>query len=254
MAVATANTPALVIYLLDVSGSMAEPCGNSTRIDALNIALKRQIKRMIQRSTRGEMVSPRYHVAMVSYSNQATDLLGGIKPISEITSSIPPLKPDELTNTAEAFSVAEELLKQVIGQYEHCPQPLICHMTDGRYTSQDPMPLVKRIKQMSVKDGNVLIENVFLSDDALAAPLVDPRSWSGISNPSQLKTDYAKRLFEMSSGLPTIFRDVLADMGYKFNSGARLLLPGNTPEVMEMAFAMSGMTGLVETSSIRDLL
>lgn len=251
MTVATSLTPALVIYLLDVSGSMAEPCGSSTKIDTLNVALKKQIVRMVQRSTKGSVISPRYDIAMFAYSNTSQDLLSGVKNIAELVQvGVPTLTPIEMTGTAEAFAEAEKLLQSVLPKYQKCAPPLICHMTDGMYNTSDPEPIAERIKKMTVDDGNVLIENVFLTDDALVTPISDAKSWPGLTDPDQLKTNYAKQLFRMSSPLPSKYREAMAEMGYKIETGARLMLPGNNPEIIELAFALSGMTGLTPSPEI----
>ena len=55
---------------------------------------------------------------------------------------------------------AERLLKAEIGNLQDSPAPLVCHMTDGEYNSGgDPEPIARSIMQMSVPDGNVLVEN-----------------------------------------------------------------------------------------------
>jgi hypothetical protein len=246
---ATTTTPALIIYLLDVSGSMAEPCGGTTKIEALNAAMKRHVIKMVQRSTKGATISDRYHIAMFAYSNQPQDVLGGIKKISELVASgIPALSPMELTGTAEAFAEAEKLLQSVIGNYQDCPQPLVCHMTDGLYNTSDPYPIAKRILQMSVNDGNVLVENIFLSDNALVTPITDVKSWMGVTDTSELQDDYSKKLFHMSSILPAEYQVAMKGMEFSILPGAALLLPGNSPELLELGLAVSGMTGITPAS------
>ena len=57
---ATAKTQALVIYLLDVSASMGQHFdGSRKRVDAVSDALQKVAIKMVQRSTKGTMVSPR---------------------------------------------------------------------------------------------------------------------------------------------------------------------------------------------------
>ena len=65
---ATAQTPALIIYALDVSASMNEPLGDKRRIEVITDALSAALRKMVFRSTKGTHVSPRYRVAMIASS------------------------------------------------------------------------------------------------------------------------------------------------------------------------------------------
>jgi len=50
---------------------------------------------------------------MLAYSDTVYDLLGGVKPITEIVRmGVPELKPLRWTNTALAFSAAEKILSR----------------------------------------------------------------------------------------------------------------------------------------------
>ena len=144
---ATSKTPALVIYLLDVSGSMGEELGGKTKIEVISDALHQVAVRMVQRSTKGTTVAPRYNIAMYAYSSQVTDLLGGIKTVAELAQmGVPRLQPMDATDTAAAFREAESLLKAQIGNLQDSPAPLVCHMTDGEYnTGGDPEPVARRV-------------------------------------------------------------------------------------------------------------
>ncbi|GAB4474544.1 MAG: hypothetical protein Kow00124_14690 [Anaerolineae bacterium] len=241
---ATSKTPALIIYLLDVSGSMGEDLGGKPKIEVISDALHQVAVRMVQRSTKGTTVAPRYRVAMYAYSSQVMDLLGGIKTVAELAQmGVPRLQPMDATNTAAAFLEAERLLKSELGNMTDCPAPLICHMTDGEYnTGGDPMPIAQRIMQMSTPDGNVLIENIFVTDKALTTPITDPKAWTGVTDETPLASPYAESLRAMSSEIPQTYASVMAEMGYRLSPGARMFFPGNAPEIVELGFAMSGAT------------
>lgn len=241
---ATSKTPALVIYLLDVSGSMGEELAGKPKIELISDALHQVAVRMVQRSTKGTTVAPRYRIAMYAYSSQVTDLLGGIKTVAELAQmGVPRLQPMDATDTAAAFREAERLLKTELGNLQDAPAPLVCHMTDGEYNQGgDPEPIAKRIMQMSVPDGNVLIENIFVTDKALTQPINDPKDWEGITEETPLASPYAETLMRMSSDIPPTYRSVMAEMGYKLSTGAKMFFPGNAPEIVELGFAMSGAT------------
>jgi uncharacterized protein YegL len=247
---ATSKTPALVIYLLDVSGSMGEELGGKTKIEVISDALHQVAVRMVQRSTKGTTVAPRYNIAMYAYSSQVTDLLGGIKTVAELAQmGVPRLQPMDATDTAAAFREAESLLKAQIGNLDDSPAPLVCHMTDGEYnTGGDPEPIARRIMDMEVPDGKVLIENIFVTDKALPQPISDPKGWDGITDESPLASPYAETLRRMSSPVPPTYASVMAEMGYRLSPGARMLFPGNTPEIVELGFAMSGATPVTPVS------
>ncbi len=247
---ATSKTPALIIYLLDVSGSMGEEIGGKPKIEIVSDALHQVAVRMVQRSTKGTTVAPRYNIAMFAYSSQVTDLLGGIKTVAELAQmGVPRLQPMDATDTAAAFREAESLLKSQIGNLQDCPAPLVCHMTDGEYNSGgDPEVIAKQIMQMSVPDGNVLVENIFVTDKALTTPITDPKGWDGINDETPLASPYAETLMRMSSQIPPTYASVMAEMGYRLSPGARMLFPGNTPEIVELGFAMSGATPVTPVS------
>lgn len=257
---ANSRHPALIIYLLDVSESMTLNCGDLTRIQVLNNALKQVWDTLIQRSLEGISIHPRYRIAMLTYSDGTTDLLGGIRTITEVVEKYP--TPPSIivskgrTNTKGAFEEAEKLLLPELTNYDpECPAPLICHVTDGEYNEPqingDPTPVVQRIMQMQVPDGNVLVENIFISDDALISSPEDPYEWEGVTNLSPLNPNfpYAVTLFNMSSQLPESYLVNLRAKGYeKFTAKSRMMVPGNQPDLVKLGFVMSTgtMTGEIE--------
>lgn len=239
---ATSDTPALVIYLLDVSGSMEEDCGGGkSKIEVVHESLKKVSVRMVQRATRGKIVAPRYRIAMLAYSSFVVDLLGGIKTIEEVAKGgVPQFSVLDTTDTALAFSEAEKLLRSELPKLQDCPAPLICHMTDGQFTGADPSPVVRRILAMSVPDGNVLVENIHISPSGLE--VTDVKGWSGVTRKEMLQDSYSKTLCDMSSPLPASYRNVIREFGYNLAADARMFFPGNQPELVELGFAMSGAT------------
>ena len=240
---ATSKTPALIIYLLDVSGSMNEKLGQKRRIDVVMDALGAMLKQMVFRSTKGSRVSPRYRVAMYAYSDHVYDLLGGIKSVDQIVQlGVPELSAMRSTDTARAFAQAEKLLQQELPALAHCPAPLVCHMTDGEYTSADPEPTVRRIMNMRVPDGNVLVENIFISDHILSERIADPKRWGGVRPKTKLNSDYARKLRAMSSPIPPGYRAMMREGGYEIADDALMMIPGMTPELVQMGFVMSMAT------------
>jgi uncharacterized protein YegL len=238
---ATSKTPALIIYLLDVSASMSQDCGGKPRIEVVTDALQKVAVKMVQRSTKGTVVSPRYRVAMFAYSSQVIDLLGGVKTIDELAKmGVPRLTTLDMTDTAAAFAEAERLLEAELPNLQDCPAPLVCHMTDGEYNGADPTPIAKRIMELSVPDGNVLVENIYVRAGELSIADVD--AWPGIASDSELPSPYSRALFQMSSPIPEGYRSVMREFGYQLESGIRMFFPGDQPALVELGFAMSGAT------------
>lgn len=240
---ATSKTPALIIYLLDVSASMAQPLGDKRRIDVVMDALTVALRQMIMRSTKGARVSPRYRIAMLAYSDHVYDLLDGIKTVAEVAQyGVPDLDPMRTTDSAKAFAQAEKMLESELLDLIPGPAPLVCHMTDGEYTGGDPEPIVQRIMQMSVPDGNILVENIFISDTILPETKIDPTKWPGILPDTPLTSDYAQKLLKMSSPIPESYRTMMRENNYQLAPNALMLLPGVSPELVAMGFQMSAAT------------
>ncbi|HRE49385.1 MAG TPA: vWA domain-containing protein [Aggregatilineales bacterium] len=242
-AVATSTTPVLIIYLLDISGSMSQMLGDKRRVEIVSDALQEIATEMVARSTKGEIVAPRYRLAIYAYESQVHDILGGIKTIDQfVRDGVPEFAPRGSTNSAAAFLAAEQLLLQELPYMSTHPAPLICHMTDGEYQGDDPTPIVQRIMGLGTNDGNVLVENIFISDKILKTPVDDAFTWAGVTSEADLASDYARALLRMSSPLPDSYRGEMQEFGYTLNSAAPMMFPAQTKDLIRMAFTMSGAT------------
>jgi hypothetical protein len=246
-AVATAATPLLAIYLIDVSGSMGETLsstGGKTKIDLVNSALEGILRVMMRRSMKGEVISPRYGLSLVAYSSGVTDVYGKTLNIEEaLQRGLPVLSTDSMTDTNAAFEYAYNLLVSQLPGLDGCPAPMVCHLTDGQFNrGPDPRPIVKKIQSLSNSDGNVIVENIYVGDQLTRSPIADIQQWQGIADPNELDDSYAKVLLEMSSPLPATYATELQNLGYNLRSGVPMLIPADRKELVELAFAMSGAT------------
>lgn len=241
---ATSNTPALLIYLLDISGSMTLELEGRQRMELVNEALQTIMRQIVYRSTRGTKIAPRYRISILAYSDEVYDLLGGVKSIDRIGNldQLPKLYPKRFTDTAKAFRQAEKILQTEMESMQNCPAPIICHMTDGIYTGEDPEPIVQRIMNMSVPDGAVLVENIFITDDATSHRIRDARAWKGITAESVTVDPYSEKLKRMSSIIPESYRDMMRESAYSIQSGALMLLPGTSKDLISLGFQMSAST------------
>ncbi len=244
---ATSQTPALIIYALDVSGSMSLKLDGRPRIEVVMDALSATLQQMVFRCTKGAQISPRYRIAMYAYSDQVYDILGGIMTIDQVAAlGVPVLSVMRTTATDLVFQEIEALLHRELPYMQNCPAPLVCHMTDGEFTGADPQPIVERIKAMRNEDGNVLVENIFISDNILPYPVPDPTVWPGIDDTTQLNGKYAHKLRSMSSRLPEGYRVMMSENGYAIAPNAYMMLPGMSPELVQMGFVMSMSTPVAQ--------
>lgn len=240
-----ANTkqPALVIYVLDVSGSMSANLGSRRRIDVVMDALQAALQMAVFRSTKGSRIAPRYRVAIFAYSDGVYDVLGGIKTIDQVAHlGVPVLSTMRRTDSALAFADVEKLLIKEMPNLANCPAPLVCHMTDGEFTGSNPEPIVRRIMNMANSDGNVLVENIFISDKLLSQPITNLQTWPGILPETPMSNEYANKLRSISSPLPESYRIMMLESGYQMAENAVMMIPGMSQELVELGFVMSTST------------
>lgn len=244
----TTASPAYILYLLDVSGSMSSNLDGRPRIRWLEEALEYTFRPMIERSINGGVYRSYYKIAMITYSDNVDDSLtgGDFIDASEFwDAGLPEFRPSGSTNTKAAFERAYQMLSILLEKSnvrENCPAPIICHVTDGISSGGDPTPIVNKIKQLRNRDGSVLIVNVFISDDLLNSPIENIQSWHGFmpgDETSAFKNQYARFLFTISSSLPGSYASALASEGYQLKPGSQMMYPGENFDMIRLAFATS---------------
>ncbi len=242
---ATTLTPALVVYLIDTSDSMNEPCGGSTRMEMVNSALRATMKDLVRRSMRDGIVQRRYKVAIFAYGTEVLNLLDGMRDLPELLKlGVPEFSAGGITDTSGGFAAVEELLSAHITEFEQGPAPLVCHLTDGVFTTSDPSPIIRRIQAMRVADGPVLLENIYVADNMLRRPVQNWRQWPGVQRENELTDDYARYLFSLSSKLPETYRTNINNYGYHLQPGASLFFPGAHDDLVRLAFVITSATQL----------
>jgi hypothetical protein len=247
---ATTLTPALVIYLIDTSDSMNQLCGSVKKIDLVNTALRESIRHMIRRSMRDGVPQPQYQVAILAYNTAVTDFLNGICALPDfVQAGVPRLIAYGETDTTSGFAAVEKLLESYQASLQRSPTirrpaPLVCHLTDANFTTDDPAPLVKRIQAMRFSDGPVLVEHVYMAEDMLRQPIEDWSQWSGVLKVNDITNEHARKLFHLSSPLPDVYRQNINNYGYQLQKGSLLFFPGAKQELMKLAFAISAGTQL----------
>ena len=252
---ANSDHPATLIYLVDISGSMnATMQGGKARIEVAKNAIQVAYAQMIQRSMRQGKIHPRYRVGMIAYSDKIYDVYGELGSIVSIDrlkdEGIPMITPQKSTNMARAFSYAEKLIRDDIEKWpakwlEDCPPPMVINITDCEFDeeqAQNPLEYAQRLKEITVPDGNVLVENIFITDQ-ISVP-VSPQDWLGYQLTDKTGTSYGDRLLEMSSLIPSTYAQILREQaGLKIREGTAMMFPGITRDFIKFGFVMSIVTG-----------
>lgn len=242
---ATSETPALIVYLLDISASMDKRLGGKDRLSTALEALESSLRTMVFRSTKGAAIAPRYRIAVYLYSDDVYDLLGGVLTVDKAVGmdlSRRRMDTGRGTDTARAFAAAAELISHELPHMQGHPAPLICHLTDDRYTGKNPGPIVESVKRMRNRDGSVLVQNIFISNRLGKISGKDAYKWHGITRETAIKDRYGEELKAMSSPIPESYHRVMREFGSAILPEAVMLFPGNTPEFIRFGFQMSGST------------
>ena len=252
---ANSDHPATLIYLVDISGSMnATMQDGKTRIEVAKNAIQVAYAQMIQRSMRQGKIHPRYRVGMIAYSDEIYDVygeLGSIISIEKIKDEgIPAIAPQKSTNMARAFKYAAKLIKDDIQKWpqkwlDDCPPPMIINITDCEYDekgAQDPLEFAKALQNIAIPDGNVLVENIFITDQ-ISIP-VPVQEWPGYQFSDSTGDLYGDKLLAMSSPIPSTYAQILREQaGSKIREGTAMMFPGITREFIKFGFVMSIVTG-----------
>lgn len=252
---ANSDHPATLIYLVDISGSMnATMQGGKSRIEIAKNAIQVAYAQMIQRSMRQGKIHPRYRVGMIAYSDKIYDVYGEIGSIVSIDrikdEGIPAITPQKSTNMAKAFRYAEKLIREDIQKWpskwiQECPPPMVINITDCEFDeeqAQDPLEYAKRLQDIALPDGNVLVENIFITDQ-ITVP-ASPQEWLGYQHSDKTGNPYGNKLLEMSSLIPSTYAQILREQaGLKIREGSAMMFPGITREFIKFGFVMSIVTG-----------
>jgi hypothetical protein len=121
---------------------------------------------------------------------------------------------DGETPMCEAFALARETLKEWCTNNLNSYPPTLIHITDGDSTDGDPEEIAEDIKKLRTLCGNALIFNLHVSSfdaNTIEYPFSD----------SNIKDEYAKMLFRMSSIFPEHLIGKANDRGYRVVDNSR---------------------------------
>jgi hypothetical protein len=246
----TRTNPACILFLIDQSQSMNEPCvdGNpQSKAQMVADAINRLLQNVVLRSAKADGVRDYFRVGVLGYGKRVKSGLGGsvpfdvLVPVSKVGDA--PLRvetrtkmihdgacglveqtvkfpvwfdPEANGNTpmCEAFAAAALAVKSFIDEFPNAYPPIVLNLTDGMPSDGNPQREARMIRNMTTTDGNALVFNLLLSQSAVA-PDYFP------ATEDFLLDNCAKLLFRMSSRLPTKLWEVARSEGHDIQPEAR---------------------------------
>jgi len=245
------SNPTCFLFLVDQSGSMADPFGSSvgrSKADELATILNRLLASLVIRCSKDEGVRDYFEVGVLGYGGgKVAPALAGavantpIVPIGRLADE--PLRVEDRlqkvpdgagglveqsvkfpiwvdpcaeggTPMTEALAQGHTALRDWVGRHPGAFPPVVFNITDGEATDGDPTPAAERLRSLGTDDGSTLLFNVHLSERR--APSVE------FPNTDEALADaFARRLFTMSSPLPPHLQLAARQEGYEAPEGSR---------------------------------
>jgi hypothetical protein len=246
------NSPGCFLFLIDRSGSMADPFGNPevqrSKAQGVSDAINRLLQNLVIKCAKSEGVRDYYEVGVIGYGNTVTPALGGelagkeLVPISELANR--PARIEERsrkvddgagglveqkvkfpiwldpvadggTPMTEAFREANRIIAQWLGRHPDSFPPVVIHITDGESTDGDPSAEMRKLTSQASTDGNVLLFNLHLSGKNIP-PISFP------DNEELLPDEFARMLFETASPMTDFMRNVAKEeYGHELSEESR---------------------------------
>lgn len=243
--------PTCFLFLIDRSGSMADPFGNSetggSKADEAAVAINRLLSELIIKCAKDQEIRRYFQVGVIGYGASVGPVLGGslsgqdlvwiddlyaaplrveerIKKVPdgagglvETTVKFPvwfdPVA-DNGTPMTAAFKRAFSILQHWVTSNNSSFPPIVINITDGESTDGDPSQVARALQALTTSDGNTLVFNVHLSSTR-AAPIAFP------DDEGSLPDQYARLLFGISSQLPDFMRETARQYGYSPAANSR---------------------------------
>ncbi|MBI2569821.1 MAG: VWA domain-containing protein [Candidatus Schekmanbacteria bacterium] len=212
------SNPALILFLFDCSYSMSERYGSTglTKGQYLTRLCNESIDQVILSCEKGDEIRAYFHIGVLGYGDSATALVPiqsvvdlAYHPLRFTRSEIDGIEvkvpmwledPTAKVNTdmAAGFRLAKKALTQWIIQHGGSFPPVLIHVSDGVWTTENPTGIAKEILSgVCTADGSAIVLNIHISgkdEETLAFPA---RLTAG--------TEHQLALFAMSSVLPDPF-------------------------------------------------
>lgn len=232
------QNPSCFLFVVDQSGSMADPFGTGEskrrKADGVADAINNLLRELTIRCAKPEGVRDYFHIGVIGYGAAVGPAFTGsiagreLVPISEIADNPArietrtkkvedgagglvdenkrfPIWFDPIANggtpMCQAIGVAQKAVEAFIASYPSCFPPVVIHFTDGESTDGDPTNSMQSLTSMCSADGNVLLFNCHISSFS-AEQVAFPNSDVGLPDM------YAKMLFNNASELTPHMRDI----------------------------------------------
>jgi hypothetical protein len=243
--------PSCFLFLIDQSGSMANPIpggSGKTKAAAVADATNRLLQTLVLRCAGSEGVRDYFHVGVIGYgSSRVGPALGGtlqgfnLVPVSVLANNplrveIRTKKVDDgagglidqtvkfpvwfdpaangSTPMCQALDMAWHSVADFLVQNPACYPPMVINITDGKATDGDPEPHAATVRDLSSQDGNVLLFNLHLSSQT-------ERTIEFPDSEASLPDGEARLLFRMSSTLPPSMASTAQREGYRVTPATR---------------------------------
>lgn len=241
--------PSMFLFLLDQSGSMADPFGGGggKKDQKVADAINNLLFNLTIKCAKSEGVRDYYNVGVIGYGEKVGPALGGalagkeLIPISQVADA--PERVEERTKKVEdgagglveqkvrfpiwfspiskggtpmneALKVAQRIVEGWLAEHPDCFPPIVINITDGESTDGVPLKAAESLRDLKSSDGNVLLFNVHLSSKGGA-------SFEFPGSEAELPDQYAKQLFNMSSLLPDHIRSAAQQEGLQVGEQSR---------------------------------
>lgn len=233
------TNPTAYIFLVDQSGSMADPMsGGTTKSRFVADVINRTLRDLVVRCSREEGIRDYFDVAVIGYGDQVVrnplaGVLGGdwMHPISAVadhtlrvedrprkvddgagglvTQNVKfPVWMDPVQSGGTPMQAAIATCAQIVADWSDAhPNSFpatVLHITDGESTDGDPEHNAGVLRSLSTNDGTTLMYNIHVTSKSVE-PLRYP------TTESVLPDHYSRLLFRMSSTFPEHVRQYAHD-------------------------------------------
>ena len=189
------NNPVGILILVDQSRSMHDSMDGDdgpSKAEGVADAVNRLLQGFVLKSAKADGIRDYFHVGVIGYGLEcqyafgSDSILNALVPISSIadnparietrtrlldvdgeTIEQPYKMPiwfeayaNGATPMAEAFTMAEDVVRRFTVTFPQSFPPIVINLTDGRPTDANPLPTARRIQALKTEDGAALVFNL----------------------------------------------------------------------------------------------
>lgn len=243
--------PTLVLFLLDMSGSMEETFkGRITKAEFLAHSVDQTLEELVVRCRKADGVRDYFHVGCWGFGDGRVWSLLPLEEktliISKLAQSPRSIQRDEAglphpswvlpkaegnTPLRAAFREACLLVGEWCDRHFDSYPPTVILITDGKSTDGTPEEEARILKQLHTSDGETLLFCLHIATQSEGEILFPAQVPDGIDAEG-------KFLFEISSPMPLHIRQQALRLGYTIEEGSRFFAYGAGPERVSHFFEL----------------